>query len=37
MKTKIFAYKEVVGAITDLENGKFLNTPTAAPNSSMLI
>jgi hypothetical protein len=30
MKTKIFAYKGVVGAITDLQNGKFLNTPTAA-------
>lgn len=25
MKTKIFAYRGVVGAETDLENGKFLN------------
>lgn len=25
MKTKIFAYKGHVGAVTDLENGKFMN------------
>ena len=27
MKTKIFAYKGVVGAETDMEDGKFLNDP----------
>jgi hypothetical protein len=27
MKTKIFAYKGVIGAETDIENGKFINDP----------
>lgn len=27
MRTQIFAYKGVLGAITDLDNGKFLNDP----------
>lgn len=29
MKTKIFAYKGVIGAETDLDKGKFLNNPKA--------
>lgn len=29
MKTKIFAYKGIVGAETDLENGVFANNPKA--------
>jgi hypothetical protein len=29
MKARIFSHKGVVGAITDLENGKFLNDPKA--------
>ncbi|MFA5207415.1 MAG: hypothetical protein WC428_02045 [Candidatus Paceibacterota bacterium] len=27
MRTKIFTYKGVIGAETDLDNGKFLNSP----------
>ena len=27
MKTKIFAYKGVIGAMTDLDEGKFINNP----------
>ena len=27
MRTKIFAYKNVVGAETDLDNGEFINNP----------
>jgi len=27
MRTKIFAYKGVIGAETDLDNGKFINNP----------
>lgn len=30
MKTKIFAYKGILGAETDLENGIFLNNPKAS-------
>lgn len=30
MKTKIFAYKGILGAETDLENGVFLNNPKAS-------
>ena len=29
MKTKIFAYKNAIGATTDLDNGIFLNNPKA--------
>jgi hypothetical protein len=29
MRTQIFAYKGIVAAITDLEDGKFLNDPLA--------
>ena len=27
MKTEIFAYKNFIGALTDIDNGKFLNDP----------
>ena len=27
MKTRIFAHRGVVGAVTDMENGKFINDP----------
>jgi hypothetical protein len=30
MRTKIFAYKGVVGAETDLDNGKFINNPKSS-------
>lgn len=29
MRTKIFAYKGVIGAETDIDNGEFLNNPKA--------
>ena len=37
MKTKIFAYKGILGAETDLENGVFLNNPLASGQLGCII
>jgi hypothetical protein len=37
MKTKIFAYKGVVGAESDLKNGKFMNDPYSPGQLGLVI